>query len=122
MKRSTATSLSTLLLAVLASTAPAAEPAQSDVAAWITEIDGHYFLDDNGNIAEVDLTSSWVNDADLEKLTLAPHLRRIDLSYTWVTDIGLEHLKPLENIEELRLHYAENITDGGIAHIKHWKN
>ena len=114
----------TLLLALLvaATVAPAAKLSEYEAADWLVETGGSFIRAYNSNIVEVDLTSTWVTDADLEKLVSMPHLRKIDLSYTWITDIGLEHLKPLENVEELTLHYTENITDGGIAHIKHWKN
>ena len=50
-----------------------------------------------------------------------PRLSRITLAHTWITDLGLEQLKPLENVVDLNLYYTEYITDGGVAHVKHWK-
>src|SRR5687767_5966371 len=49
-------------------------------------------------------------------------LRKLDLSRTKITDFGLEHLKPLTNLRELSLYYAEYITEDGIAHLKGWKD
>jgi len=111
------------MLAVLVgvAAAPAAELSELNAEAWVADIGGQLSRDSDGNILSIDLTSSWVSDPDLEKLARMPHLRSINLSYTWVSDLGMEHLKPLQNVEELILHYTEEITDGGIAHVKHWK-
>ena len=93
----------------------------NDVASWIISEGGTFTRDANGLIIEVDLTSTWITDADLEKLAQLPRLSRITLAHTWITDVGLEHLKPLDDVIDLNLYYTEYITDGGVAHIKHWK-
>ena len=104
--------------------APAA-PSHADtdaVVAWIDSQGGHCSQDDAGEITGVDLRSAWLTDADLEKLARLPHLERINLAYTKITDLGLEELIPLERVKVLNLHYAEYVTDVGIAHLKHWRN
>ena len=72
--------------------------------------------------AELDLTSSWVTDADMAKVGQMRELRKLDLSRTKITDFGLERLKPLTSLRELSLYYAEYITEDGIAHLKGWKD
>ena len=36
--------------------------------------------------------------------------------------MGIEHLKPLENVVELNLYYAEYLTDTALAHLRGWKH
>src|SRR5437867_2627513 len=88
-------------------------------AAELTE--GTAVKDDSGDIVSLDLTSTWVTDADLAKVGRMAQLRALNLSHTKVTDAGLEHLKPLQNVTDLNCYYAEYITDTGIAHLKGWK-
>jgi len=78
--------------------------------------------DPQGNIVELDLTSTWVTDGDLAKVAQMRHLRKLDLSHTRVTDAGLEKLKSLENVVELNCYYAERLTEDGIAHLRGWKH
>ncbi|HEU0004506.1 MAG TPA: hypothetical protein VFS12_00830 [Terriglobia bacterium] len=78
--------------------------------------------DAQGNIIELDLTSTWVTDGDLGKVAQMRHLRKLDLSLTRVTDAGLEQLKGLENIVELNCYYAERLTEDGIAHLRGWEH
>jgi len=86
-------------------------------------IDGARTVKDaQGNIIELDLTSSWVTDGDLAKVAQMRHLRKLDLSHTRVTDAGLEQLKSLENVVELNCYYAERLTEDGIAHLRGWKH
>ena len=85
-------------------------------------IDGARTVKDaQGNIVELDLTSSWVTDGDLAKVAQMRHLRKLDLSHTRVTDAGLEQLKSLESVVELNCYYAERLTEDGIAHLRSWK-
>jgi Leucine-rich repeat (LRR) protein len=86
-------------------------------------IDGARTVKDaQGNIIELDLTSTWVTDGDLAKVAQMRHLRKLDLSHTRVTDGGLEQLKSLENVVELNCYYAERLTEDGIAHLRGWKH
>ncbi len=112
-----------LLIAIFGGTwtAPLAA-AEKPIVAGIDSLDEHCSRDKAGEIIAVDLRSAWVTDADLEKLSRLPHLESINLANTKVTDLGLEKLRPLENVKLLNLHYAENVTDLGVAHLKHWKN
>lgn len=70
--------------------------------------------------AELDLTSSWVTDADLAKIGRMTHLRKLVLAETKVTDLGFEHLKNLRNVTELDCYFAEYLTEDAIAQIKGW--
>jgi internalin A len=86
-------------------------------------VDGARIVKDaQGNIVELDLTSTWVTDGDLAKVAQMRHLRKLDLSHTRVTDAGLEQLKGLENVVELNCYYAERLTEDGIAHLRGWKH
>lgn len=78
-------------------------------------------LNSEGDAIAVNLTSTWITDADLALVAALPKLETIDLSLTKVTDLGLEHLRPLENIRHLVLDHAEFFTDNGIAHFKDWR-
>jgi internalin A len=78
--------------------------------------------DAQGNIVELDLTSTWVTDGDLSRVAQMRHLQKLDLSHTRVTDAGLEQLKGLENVVELNCYYAERLTEDGIAHLRGWKH
>src|SRR5690606_695352 len=91
-----------------------------DLAAGLASLGARCSRDADGAIIGVDLSHAWLTDHDLGTLALLPDLECIDLSYTKVTDQGLELLAPLRNVRHLNLHYAESVTDLGIAHLKHW--
>ena len=74
-----------------------------------------------GKITGVDLRGTWVADADLRKLNKLPDLQYLDLSLTHITDQGMQEIKNLPAITELDLHFAEYVTDEGLAAIKGWK-
>ncbi|MYA79795.1 MAG: hypothetical protein F4X39_04615 [Acidobacteriia bacterium] len=105
----------------LAGTAFAAEFSHQDVIERLRSEGGSVATDAEGQAIGVNLTSTWITDADLALVAKLPKLETIDLSLTKITDIGLEHLKKLENVRHLRMHHAEYLTDGGIAQIKGWK-
>lgn len=96
------------------------DPERRAVVAWVDSLGGRCLQTDAGEITGVDLRNAWLTDADLEKLARLPNLESIQLGYTKITDLGLEKLTPLENVKVLDLRYAENITDAGIAHLRHW--
>jgi len=83
--------------------------------------EGKPVKDAAGEIVELDLTGTWVSDADMVKVAQLRHLRKLDLSLTRITDSGLEHLKPLENVTELICYYAEFLTEDGVAQLRNWK-
>ena len=106
---------------LVALTSPHA-PAEGGPAAEVAALGASCSHDVAGETIGVDLSNTWVTDADLAKVARLSHLQRINLAYTRITDQGLEHLAPLENVKSLNLYYAESVTELGIAHLKHWKN
>ena len=76
----------------------------------------------SGQVVTLDLSRSWLTDADLKWASALPHLESINLAYTKVSDLGLEHLAPLKNVKRLNLYFAESVSDLGIAHLKHWQH
>lgn len=93
-----------------------------DLATWIQDSGGWVQKDKTGAIVDVDLTSTWVTDADLSRIAALKQLRKLNLSYTKISDLGLEHLRDLENVTYLNCYYCEFISDGGIAYLKRWTN
>src|SRR6266850_1840167 len=89
---------------------------------WIASAGGVATRDPAGRITRVDLRSSWVTDADLAQLAALPNLTYLDLSLTRITDRGMQLLKNAPAIVELKLYYAEQITDEGMAAVKNWKH
>ena len=75
--------------------------------------EGKPVKDAAGEIVELDLTGTWVSDADMARVAKLRHLRKLDLSQTKITDSGLEHLKSLENVTDLSCYYAEFLTEDG---------
>jgi Leucine-rich repeat (LRR) protein len=88
---------------------------------WITNLGGKVERDSAGRIVAVNLRGSWVSDVDVIELARLPDLERLDLSHTRITDEGMLNLKPAPKIRELKLFYAEWITDQGMRAIKEWK-
>ncbi|MBK5292606.1 MAG: hypothetical protein JJE04_13130 [Acidobacteriia bacterium] len=110
----------------LAAAAPAAETpaAKTNVApdtGWIETAGGAVTRDASGRITGVDLRSTWITDTDLRRLVQFPHLTHLDLSLTRITDQGMQELKNTPGIVDLNLHFAEYVTDEGLAAIKGWK-
>ncbi len=95
--------------------------ADSDSEVWVRSLGGRVVCNSEGEIISVELRHAWLIDSDLKKLANFPDLESIDLAYTKVTDEGLSLLKTLKKVRSLSLFYAENVTDTGIAHLKHWK-
>ena len=60
--------------------------------------EGKAVKDAAGEIVELDLTGTWVTDADMAKVAQLRHLRKLDISETRLTDSGLERLALLENV------------------------
>src|SRR5215510_9347969 len=101
--------------------ASAAEVIPGSDAAWIEDAGGAVVRDAAGRITGVDLRATWVTDSDLRRLAQMPHLTYLDLSLTRITDQGMQELKNAPGIVDLRLHWAEYVTDEGLAAIKGWK-
>lgn len=112
-----------LVFTSLIATVSAFIATQPAIAAdWIESVGGHAAYNDAGQVVAVDFRRSWVTDSDLAKLAQLTRLERIDLSHTKISDEGLEKLIPLQNVGFLNLHYAEYVSDLGVAHLKHWTN
>jgi Leucine-rich repeat (LRR) protein len=77
--------------------------------------------DSAGRIVELDLTSTWVTDADMRKVAALPGLRKLSLSHTRISDLALEPLGQLRNVTELDCSFAEYLTEDAFAHIRGWK-
>src|SRR6266567_2242428 len=82
---------------------------------------GQSVKDASGEVVELNLTDTWVSDADMAKVAQLHHLRKLDLSHTKITGRGIEYLASLENVTDLNCYFAEYLTDDGIAHIRNWK-
>lgn len=95
--------------------------AAADGADWIESLGGTATRDSAGRITAVDLRATWVTDYDLRKLARLPYLTHLDLSLTRITDQGMQELKNAPGIVDLNLHFAEYVTDEGLAAIKGWK-
>jgi Leucine-rich repeat (LRR) protein len=89
--------------------------------AWITALGGTVARDGDYKVIAVNLENSWVTDSDLPLLAAHPSLTRLNLSMTRITDRGLLELKPLANLTDLDLYYAESITDQGFSVLKNLK-
>src|SRR5689334_1958791 len=90
-------------------------PAVVAGTAWISSVGGTSKADPQGRIIEASFRSSWIEDSDLRSVASLPELRVLDLSHTRVTDLGFRDLKPLANVSDLNLYYAEQIGDGALA-------
>lgn len=99
-----------------------ADSKSDDLAAWLASLKGSVTTDAKSAVTGISLRGTWVTDVDLDRLTRLPTLRTLDLSLTDVTDAGMERLKGLSQVTDLRLAYAELITDSGVAYLKGWKN
>jgi hypothetical protein len=108
--------LALLCLAPLLATLHAAD------TGWIEKLGGKVDRDASGRIVAVNLRGTWVNDVEMIELARLPDLERLDLSHTRITDEGMLNLKPAPKIRDLKLFYAEWITDQGMTAIKSWKN
>ena len=78
--------------------------------------------DARGEIASLDITGSWVSDADLERIAGLTKLNRLVLAHTRVTDAGFAHLAGLKTVRELDCYYAEFFTADGLAHLGAWQS
>jgi hypothetical protein len=92
-----------------------------DISLWLRDAGCRAEFDAQGHLVGIDGAYAWLTDGDLKRLASIETLRRINLSYTKINDEGLELLQPLVHVQELRLRYAESITDLGVSYLKHWK-
>ena len=52
---------------------------------WVKELGGTATADPQGRIVSLDLSRTWVNDSDLQRVGTFTELRSLDLSHTRVT-------------------------------------
>ena len=88
---------------------------------WISNLGGSVTRDMQGRVTGISLRGTWVEDADLRRLTQYPGLQVLDLSLTHITDGGMQELKSLRGVTDFNLYFAEYVTDEGVAAIKGWK-
>src|SRR3954453_280260 len=93
----------------------------ADPTDWITQLGGKVGRDASGRITSVNLRGSWISDTDMLNLAAMPDLESLDLSHTRITDEGMLRLKSAPKISDLKLFYAEWITDQGLTAIRDWK-
>ena len=111
------------LLCVVALQLLVASPCVADERSpqqWIESLGGKARVDSSGQMISVDLRHCWLSDADMKRLGKIASLRSIRLAYTKVSDQGLEYLKPLGQVEELDLYFAESVGDAGLVPLKGW--
>lgn len=89
-------------------------------ADWVREMGGTVELGRQGQVVAVDLSRTWVNDSDLQRLGTFADVERLDLSHTRITDLGFLHLKQLRKVTSVNLYYAEQLGDGACAVMKAW--
>src|SRR3954453_10046903 len=89
-----------LVVASTSSVAPAGDGPPAEIAA----LGARCSHDAGGETIGVDLSNTWVTDADLAKVARLSHLQSINLAYTRITDQGLEHLAPLKDVKALNLY------------------
>lgn len=92
--------------------------ADKELAAWVAERGGRLQAGPAG--LQLDFSGRWITDADLERIATLGRLTALDLSETGVTDAGIEALATLEGVRELKLRFAEEVTEYGLAHLAGW--
>ena len=60
---------------------------EPDVARWVAAQGGRVVQDQQGRITAVDLTQTWITDADLARLSGLRHIRKLTLAETRITVI-----------------------------------
>ena len=91
-------------LLLLVTLTPALADSRTETIAWIDSVGGTHVSNQSGDVTTVDLTSAWITDADLGRLSGLTQLENLSLSYTKITDLALERLVPLENVKTLELY------------------
>lgn len=89
---------------------------------WVTDAGGVFVRDSAGRVTGIDLRSSWVTDSDLAEVAKMPGVQTLDLSLSRVSDRGLRALRGADQLVDLNLYFAEQVTDEGMAIIKGWKH
>ena len=101
---------------VVTATSPIA-PAEDGPAAEVEALGARCSRDPAGETIGVDLSNTWVTDADLAKVARLPRLRSIDLAHTRITDQGLEALAGVTKLQQLSLD-STNVTDASVRFLQ----
>lgn len=96
----------------------AAAQSPVDIAAWVLSMRGAVERDSAGDLREIDLSRSWVTDADLRRLAGETSLVSLKLAQTHVSDGALEIVASLPALRELDLFFCEHITDAGASLLR----
>lgn len=112
------TCLRPLAVATLAIVQGLAAQEAKVIAEWVRLHGGTVTSDATGSILGVDLSRSWINDIDLERLKGLDSLTSLALAQTHVTDSALAILATLPSLRELDLFFCEHITDSGASQIR----
>ena len=107
--------LATLALVCLL---PAAAQPQRDIETWVLDMGGAVERDSAGDLRGIDLSRSWITDADLRRLAGARNLVSLKLAQTHISDSALEIVASLPALRELDLFFCEHITDAGAALLR----
>ena len=110
--------LRTLATLVLVCLSPAAAQPQRDIETWVLGMGGAVERDSAGDLSGIDLSRSWVTDADLQRLAGATSLVSLKLAQTHVSDSALEIVASLPALRELDLFFCEHITDAGASLLR----
>lgn len=112
-----------LLLSILVSVSAAFGAADSlSVAEWVQRHGGHVEVDAAGDVVAIDLSNTWITDADMSRLSNLQKLEQLTLSQTRITDVGMESLAALRGVRELDLRFAEFVSEFGVANLKAWNS
>lgn len=91
---------------------------RADIEAWVLGMGGAVERNSAGELEAIDLSRSWVTDADLRKLEGAASLASLKLAQTHVSDSVLEVVAALPVLRELDLFFCEHITDAGASLLR----
>ena len=91
---------------------------RADIEAWVLGMGGAVEHSSAGDLQAIDLSRSWVTDADLRSLEGAASIASLKLAQTHVSDSVLEVVASLPALRELDLFFCEHITDAGASLLR----
>lgn len=99
---------------------PGARPASEEVRIddWVQRYGGTLARNQSGEIVEIDLGRTWVNDVGLERLRGLRSLEVLGLAQTHITDSALAIVKSLPSLRALDLFFCEHVTDAGASQLR----
>lgn len=106
------------LAAVAAATLALAGTVPASVQEWVEIQGGSIERSSDGEIRSIDLSRSWINDSDLERIAGLARLEGLSLAQTHITDSSLAVVETLPALRELDLFFCEHITDSGASRLR----